>query len=140
SAPVRNMLGVTGAVTADLMMQLFGLAAAALVLPVAVWGWRLISHRGLDREKLRLALWLAGVLFAAAFASCLPASPHWPLPTGLGGVIGDAILRLPATLLGAPLSGAGRLAIGGIMGVIALLALAAACGFGIHAGDDAADD
>jgi hypothetical protein len=30
--PVRNLLGLPGAITADLMMQLFGLASTVLVL------------------------------------------------------------------------------------------------------------
>src|SRR5262247_3502977 len=79
SAPVRNLLGAPGAVAADLMMQLFGLAAIALVLPVAIWGWRLVSHRPFDREKLRLCLWIVGALFAAGFAACLPLTAKWPL-------------------------------------------------------------
>ena len=92
-APVRNLLGTPGAIGADLLMQLFGLAATVLVLPVAVWGWRIATHRPFDREWMRLAFWLAGTVFAAGFAACLPKSAHWPLPTGLGGVIGDAMLR-----------------------------------------------
>src|SRR5215831_13308715 len=44
SAPVRNLLGVPGAVAADLLMQLFGLASIALIVPVAAWGWRLVTH------------------------------------------------------------------------------------------------
>ena len=58
--PVRNLLGLPGAITADLMMQLLGLGALALVLPIAVWGWRLASHRPLRREWLRLAVWFVG--------------------------------------------------------------------------------
>src|SRR5262245_25659231 len=126
SAPVRNLLGLPGAITADLLMQLVGTAALAVVLPVAVWGWRLMSQRGLDRERLRMALWLVGIVFAAAFASCLPTTARWPLPTGLGGVIGDAVLRLPANLLGGPLSGASRLVMAVLTGAIALFALAGA--------------
>ena len=97
--PVRNFLGTPGAIGADLLMQLFGLAATVFVLPVAVWGWRIATHRPFDREWMRLAFWLAGSVFAAGLASCLPASPHWPLPSGLGGVIGDAMLRLPEMML-----------------------------------------
>ena len=41
--------------------------------------------RGLDRSASRCA---------AAFASCLPRTAAWPLPAGLGGVVGDALLRL----------------------------------------------
>ena len=56
--PVRNLLGTPGAIGADLLMQLFGLAATVLVLPVAVWGWRIATHRPFDREWMRLAFWL----------------------------------------------------------------------------------
>ena len=65
-APVHNLLGTPGAVGADLLMQLFGLAATVFVLPVAVWGWRIATHRPFDREWMRLAFWLGGSVFAAA--------------------------------------------------------------------------
>jgi DNA segregation ATPase FtsK/SpoIIIE, S-DNA-T family len=130
SAPVRNLLGVPGAIAADLLMQLFGVAALALILPMAVWGWRLVTHRPLDRERLRLILWTLGALAAAAFASCLSTSAAWPLPTGLGGVVGDALLRMPAWLFGAPLAGGVRIALALGVGTGALVALALAMGFG----------
>src|SRR3954465_3434185 len=69
NAPVRNMLGLSGAISADLMMQLFGITTVALLLPVASWGWRLVTHRPLDRERARLVLWLLGTFAAAGFAS-----------------------------------------------------------------------
>jgi len=146
SAPVRNLLGVPGAIAADLLMQLFGLGALALILPIAVWGWRLVTHRPLDRERLRLMAWTAGSLAAAAFASCLPVSAAWPLPTGLGGVIGDLLLRPPAYLFGAPLAGTMRIAVALSFGLGALAALALAVGFGWprfgekHAVEDAPDE
>src|ERR1043166_2951653 len=129
SAHVRNLLGVPGAIAADLLMQLIGVGALALILPVGVWGWRLITHRPLDRERWRLILWTAGVLAATACASCLPTGRAWPLPTGLGGVVGDALLRLPAWLFGAPLAGSVRVALALCAGLGALVALAIAMGF-----------
>src|SRR5215472_13552537 len=78
--PVHNVLGRGGAVVADLLMQLFGLASLALVLPPAIWGWRFASHRSLRRERLRLALWFVGLFFAAGFAAALPRTAAWPLP------------------------------------------------------------
>src|SRR5208282_5474345 len=98
-APVHNLLGRPGAIAADLMMQLLGLGSLALLLPIAVWGYRLLGHRQLSHERLRVLLWLIGAVLTAAFASCLPRSAHWPLPCGLGGVIGDAALRLPVSFL-----------------------------------------
>ncbi|MBV6488818.1 MAG: DNA translocase FtsK [Pseudorhodoplanes sp.] len=130
-ASVRNLLGVPGAVAADLLMQILGLAAIAVVLPTAVWGWRLITHRPLDRAWLRALLWFAGIACAAAFTACLPRSAGWPLPTGLGGVLGDALLSIPAALLG-PLSGWNRIGIAGASGIAALVMIASALGFGFH--------
>ena len=43
--PVRNLLGFPGAIFADLAMQLLGLASVLLLLPEALLGWRLLSHR-----------------------------------------------------------------------------------------------
>ena len=40
--PVHNLLGLPGAIAADLMMQLLGLGSLALLLPIAVWGLSLI--------------------------------------------------------------------------------------------------
>src|SRR5215212_4464035 len=127
--PVRNFLGTPGAVGADLLMQLFGLASTVLVLPVAVWGWRIATHRPFDREWMRLSFWLAGTAFAAGFAACLPKSDHWPLPTGLGGVIGDGVLYLPTLVFG-PLSSAALLAAAIVFGVCTRAMIIVATGFG----------
>jgi S-DNA-T family DNA segregation ATPase FtsK/SpoIIIE len=127
NGPIRNMVGAQGAVAADLLMQLLGLASVVLVLLVAILGWRLVTHRPLYRERWRLLLWLAAAIFAAAFASCLPRTAAWPLPTGLGGVIGDALLRMPVYLF-APHSGITRMAVAGVTGALALAAFAVAAG------------
>ncbi len=128
-APVRNLLGAPGAIGSDLLMQLLGLASTVLVLPIAVWGWKIASHREFDREWQRLLLWLGGTALASGFVSCLPKSPAWPLPTGLGGVIGDAVLRVPAFILG-PLTGVNLVAITIVLGAGSLLAIYIAAGFG----------
>src|SRR5258708_16905198 len=106
NSPVRNLLGVPGAIVADLLMQLLGVAALAFILPVAIWGWRLLTHRPLRRERIRLLFWITGVLLTAGCAAALPRSGAWPLPVGLGGVIGDWMLRLAALLSGGAGTGA----------------------------------
>ena len=127
-APVRNLMGWPGAVAADLMMQLLGLGALAFVLPVAIWGYRLLGHRAMGRERLRVMLWPVGAVLAAASASCLPRSAHWPLPCGLGGVIGDAILRLPVLLFHVPLRDGSSVIAGVVLGAAVALAIAFASG------------
>ncbi len=102
SRAIRNIVGYSGAIGSDLLMQILGLGAIMLILPVAVWGWRLLTHRAFDREALRLACWILCTVIAAGFASCWPHGGAWPLPTGLGGVVGDALVRAPAVVFGPP--------------------------------------
>lgn len=102
SRAIRNVLGYPGAIAADLLMQILGLGAIMLILPVAIWGWRMLTHRGFDREALRIGCWILCAAIAAGFASCWPHGGAWPLPTGLGGVVGDALVRAPAVVFGPP--------------------------------------
>src|ERR1700685_3356117 len=102
SRAIRNIVGYPGAICADLLMQILGLGAIMLILPVAVCGWRMLTHRGFDREALRLGCWILCTVISAGFASCWPHGGAWPLPTGLGGVVGDALVRAPAIAFGPP--------------------------------------
>src|SRR5262249_3964846 len=139
TAPVRNILGVPGAIVADLLTQLFGVAALAFILPIAIWGWRLVTHRPMQRERVRLLFWVLGVLLTAGCAAALPRSAAWPLPVGLGGVIGDWMLRLPALVAGGTLAEPVRVAIALAAGVGMLLCFAVATGFGWRADDGDAE-
>ena len=102
SRAIRNIVGYPGAIGADLLMQIIGLGAIMLILPVAVWGWRMLTHRTFDREALRIACWILCTVISAGFASCWAHGGAWPLPTGLGGVVGDALVRAPAVVFGPP--------------------------------------
>jgi S-DNA-T family DNA segregation ATPase FtsK/SpoIIIE len=102
--PIHNLLGYPGAIFSDLAMQLLGLASVVLLAPEALIGWRLFSHRPVG-ESWRALLWVLATLLAAGFVSTLPTIGSWPLPTGLGGVFGDALLRLPAIVAGGSLKG-----------------------------------
>ncbi|MEN5084641.1 DNA translocase FtsK 4TM domain-containing protein, partial [Bosea sp. TWI1241] len=136
---VHNLLGRPGAVVADFAMQLVGLGVVAMLLPPLLWAVRLIRVHLFDRGALKLGLWVAGVAATAAVASALPATPRWPLPTGMGGVVGDALLHGTRNLAG--LSGS---AIGGLVAFvyagIAILAITAAAGFGFVSDEDPVED
>jgi len=133
---VRNLLGSPGAVVADLVMQLFGLSALAFLIPVALWGWQLLTQRHLERLKMRLFLWAVGGLAAAGFASLLPATTRWPLPTGLGGVMGDAMLALPHKLF----TGAGLVLLAVFFAGVAIIALSASVKLTAHPYEEADDE
>jgi len=133
---VRNLFGGPGAIVADLIMQMLGLSAVAFLAPLAFWGWRLLTTRRLERLKLRLAFWLLGGTAAAGFASALPVTGRWPLPTGLGGVIGDAMLALPHKIFG----GSGLIAVMALFAVAAILCLSASVKLGEPDRSEAEED
>src|SRR5215813_11321103 len=123
--PIHNLLGYPGAIFSDLAMQLLGLAAILLLVPEALLGWRLLSHKTFG-EKWRSLFWILATFLGAAFASTLPHIGSWPLPTGLGGVAGDAMLRLPAMIVGGHVAGFARFILCGVFGLATAITLALA--------------
>ncbi len=93
-----NLLGSVGAMLADIGMQSLGLGAWAIALGFVVAG---LSRAADDRPppqrshgRLRLLLGsLAIIAFTGAAAAANPPAV-WPLATGLGGMLGDWVLRL----------------------------------------------
>ncbi|WP_306119029.1 MULTISPECIES: DNA translocase FtsK [unclassified Roseitalea] len=129
-APVTNLMGYPGAVAADLAMQFFGLGALAALAPIGFWGVTLLRQAVPDLAARRLGAWLAGVLLAAAAIGCIPAPASWPLPSGLGGALGDMVLRLPALFLGGYPTGFAAFVIALLLAPMAGLLLAIAAGYG----------
>src|SRR6201985_3644746 len=135
SRAIRNIMGYPGAIGADMLMQILGLGAIMVVLPIAVWGWRMMTHRNFDREVLRLGAWVLCVVLAAGFAGCWPHTGRWPLPTGLGGVVGDALVRAPAVVFGPP-GFLYRFVLGIILGLAMIATFLIACGLGARERDE----
>jgi S-DNA-T family DNA segregation ATPase FtsK/SpoIIIE len=102
--PADNLLGRPGAAFADLAMQFFGLAVLGLVLPLALTALNLFRLRRPRRLLRQLAAWLIGAVLLATALSCLPAMANWPLPTGLGGALGDVTLGVAEWFGGGSLS------------------------------------
>jgi DNA segregation ATPase FtsK/SpoIIIE, S-DNA-T family len=97
---VRNLLGYPGAVVSDLMIQLFGLAAPVILVPPVVWAWRAVFAKPTLFVWSTAATWFVGTLAVATAmaASAVPGS--WPLQAGLGGVVGDLLLKAPGFFMG----------------------------------------
>ncbi|MFT4185305.1 MAG: DNA translocase FtsK, partial [Rhizobium sp.] len=112
-----NILGYSGAAFADIMMQALGLASVVALLPVVAWALALISNRRLHRVPARLGAWVGGSIVAAGSIACFPAPPTWPIPNGIGGVIGDILLRFPALFIGTYPSGIFATVLGSILAV-----------------------
>jgi DNA segregation ATPase FtsK/SpoIIIE, S-DNA-T family len=140
AGPIRNLLGLKGAIVADLTMQLIGIAAVPLLLPPLAWSWRLLRRRQFDSPKWRLILWICGTLCAAGLASLLPVTDRWPLPTGLGGVFGDALISLPRRIIGGSPMAAAISAAALLIATILCLAGSIGLGAGREDRDDEDED
>ncbi len=106
SRPVSNLVGVAGAITADVLLQCFGVAAVLPALAMLAWAYRLGSLR-----SVRLwgrALWLlAAIPVVAGILSLAPGwtgAAGWPAGAGLGGAAG-AVLQTQAVAMGRGLLG-----------------------------------
>jgi S-DNA-T family DNA segregation ATPase FtsK/SpoIIIE len=130
--PVTNAMGYPGAVVADLLMQFLGLGAVAALVPAVAWGTRLVTARRIDRMPARAAAWAGSAVLAAGIVT---APPTWPLPSGLGGVLGDLALGIPSWLAGGyPTGAAAILTVAVFIGpALWLLAFAATLTGGIPA-------
>ncbi len=96
----ENAGGFLGSTVADLLMQFTGLASVVFLVVPASWAWLKIIQRPVYRVKSRLIAWLPATILAAAALGCFGRPQNWPLPTGLGGVSGDLVLKIPAAIIG----------------------------------------
>ncbi|SFD02811.1 DNA translocase FtsK [Devosia psychrophila] len=95
-----NWLGFPGAVIADTLFQTFGLSALALLVPPALWGWAFMRRRMPTHLGMRLLGWIASTLLVAGVLSFVVMPASWPLPTGLGGLIGNGFTGLATLVTG----------------------------------------
>ncbi len=134
---IRNVLGFPGAIISDLLTQLLGLAASLLLLPPVVWAWRAVFALPTRFGRWNAVAWIAGTLMAALALSTVPVPHSWPLPTGLGGALGDLLQRIPAFFIGATPAGLSALVTGLVVTAATVALQLFACGF---VGPVAADD
>lgn len=95
-----NVLGTAGASFSDLVMQFFGLGGIIGLVPALFWGIGFLRNRPVDQMGRRGVAWFGCAWLSAAFFGLMKTSESWPLPNGLGGVLGDMALKIPGVLSG----------------------------------------
>jgi S-DNA-T family DNA segregation ATPase FtsK/SpoIIIE len=100
SDTAQNWLGFPGAVIADLSFQVFGIGIIPLLVPLALWGWCFVRLRSPSKMSLRVLAWVASSLLACGVFAFFAVPESWPLPTGLGGLIGTGFTNLAAAVAG----------------------------------------
>jgi DNA segregation ATPase FtsK/SpoIIIE, S-DNA-T family len=95
-----NWLGFPGAALADILFQVLGLASLLMIVPPALWGWAMARKRVPTHMGLRLIGWAGATVLGAGVFSFIAMPETWPLPTGLGGLVGTGFTNLAAMISG----------------------------------------
>ena len=123
-----NWVGPGGAVTADLLLQSFGIAALLPVLALIAWAWRLFNSPR-AQLLLRFTATLLALPTLAGLVAMLPrASAQWPSDAGLGGAVGSTIATRLFAMGDGLLGSAGDPLVGGILGAMTLILIFLALG------------
>ncbi len=92
--PARNIFGSPGAGIANPLIMIFGLAAWGIPVAAGCWGIRLLLHIGDSRILFRAPIVPIAIAISSIFLSSNVSLPVWSEDFGMGGLFGDAILRL----------------------------------------------
>lgn len=102
-APVQNSAGYAGAVVADLLFQVFGVASFLIVAPLMIWGgYALVNGAPEETPRefwIRIALLPVVMIAATGAIAAAPTPAVWPYMAGAGGVIGDGAMGVLSGLI-----------------------------------------
>jgi S-DNA-T family DNA segregation ATPase FtsK/SpoIIIE len=90
-AAASNYLGFHGAVIADEIMQVIGLAGILFITLPMAWAVRLLAHEKPENFIFKIIAWIIATLAACSALSTLPTPAAWRLAGGLGGNAGDIL-------------------------------------------------
>jgi S-DNA-T family DNA segregation ATPase FtsK/SpoIIIE len=94
AGPVRNWIGAPGAWAADLLLSLFGPAAALLLPLLALRGLRVSRGVGAGRWGKALLFTIMGIALLGAAAGLVAGGAVNGLPAAWGGALGLSLARL----------------------------------------------
>ncbi len=101
-----NMLGAGGAIFADVMLNTLGFASVFLLLAPMFWGIELTVAERIFANRKKTSIFPLSVFLLAGGFAALPVTASWPFAHSFGGIVGDWLFRLTATLFS--LAGAER--------------------------------
>jgi len=87
-----NMLGLPGAMAADMLHRAVGWTAWGLPILGVVWGLRFLTHVGENRVLMRIIAAPFALAVGAVFLAAHSVPVGWAHDFGLGGLFGDAVL------------------------------------------------
>lgn len=83
-----NIGGYAGAIIADLMLQLVGLASIFAILIPLTWGAKLLNGTSISFLQIRFSLFLVTLVLTSSLLAKINPPAWWAIKGGLGGSIG----------------------------------------------------
>lgn len=93
-----NALGSAGAIFADVLLNTLGFAGVFVLLAPMFWGLELVLTERVSANRKKTSLFPLAVLLLAGGFAALPLSAGWPFGHSFGGIVGDWVQKLTATL------------------------------------------
>ena len=123
-----NILGASGALVADLLLQTLGFTCFVPILTLFVWGGRLLRGNPILHLLRSILLLIVACLFYAITLNALPVSENWPLMTRMGGFTGSLLMDSLVNWQWLAKSGISVVLIGAISGFIGVILWVTALG------------
>lgn len=122
TTPIQNWMGTFGANTADILLQIFGLAGALFGLTFAVWGFSIFKRREMSHFWSRIVALIAGVFISAIALARVPAG-DWLPQAYLGGSAGQLIFQNITSAIHSTGLGSAYIATSIIFGALAIFVM-----------------
>src|SRR4029077_16038300 len=93
-----NMFGAGGAIFADVMLNTLRFASVFLLIAPMFWGIELMIAERIFANRKKTSIFPLSVFLLAGGFAALPVTASWPFAHSFGGIVGDWLFRLTATL------------------------------------------
>lgn len=98
-AEATNLLGEYGAIVADVLMQTLAIASYLLIIPLLLWGLKVIRLKWLPMFWLNLAALPVGIILLSVALSVQAPDPAFAIQSGYGGVLGQRLYLIVVELM-----------------------------------------
>ncbi|HEY4045979.1 MAG TPA: DNA translocase FtsK [Acidobacteriaceae bacterium] len=100
--PARNWIGLAGATTSDLLLQIEGMAAFFLPILIGALGWSWMLSRPTGSPKAKALGVLLNAIFAPALFGLIPGHLHWLHALPIEGLVGRLVVDALVAYLNFP--------------------------------------
>ena len=88
---IQNFFGIYGSITADFMLQSFGIISFFIVLTFSSWGLVLMNKKEINRFFLRFIFLILYIIFGSTFIYASYNNSFWLVDNGNAGFLGQVI-------------------------------------------------